>query len=62
MGKSSWSKKKASRLQKKGKTLTLCSNLQLAVGDDVVVDEDVDEWEPKLLITDPCDSVTVSDF
>ncbi len=28
---------------KKGKTLTLCSNLEIAVGDDVVVDEDVDE-------------------
>jgi hypothetical protein len=28
---------------KKGKTLTLCSNLELAVRDDVVVDEDVDE-------------------
>ncbi len=28
---------------KKGKTLTLCSNLELAVGDDDVVDEDVDE-------------------
>ncbi len=32
------------------------------MGDDVVVNEDVDEWEPKLLITDPCDSVTVSEF
>ncbi len=29
--------------EKKGKTLTLCSNLELAGGDDVVVDEDVDE-------------------
>jgi hypothetical protein len=29
---------------------------------DVVVDEDVDEWEPKQLITGPCDSMTVSDF
>jgi hypothetical protein len=27
----------------KGKTLTLCSNLELAVGDGFVVDEDVDE-------------------
>jgi hypothetical protein len=35
--------KKAPRFTKKGKTLTLCSNLELAVGDDVVVDEDVDE-------------------
>jgi hypothetical protein len=34
--------KKAPRFTKKGKTLTLCSNLELAVGDDVVVDEDVD--------------------
>ncbi len=34
-------------------------NLQ---GGDVVVDEDVDDWEPKLLITGPCDSLTVSDF
>ncbi len=32
------------------------------MGDDVVVDVDVDELEPKLLITDPCDSVTVSKF
>jgi hypothetical protein len=31
------------RFTKKGKTLTLCSNLELAVGDDVLVDEDVDE-------------------
>ncbi len=29
--------------KKKGKTLTLCSNLELAVGDDVVVYVDVDE-------------------
>jgi hypothetical protein len=28
---------------KRKKTLTLCSNLEIAVGDDVVVDEDVDE-------------------
>jgi hypothetical protein len=48
--------------EKKGETLTLCSNLELAVGDDVGVDVDVDEWEPKLLITDPCDSMTVSTF
>jgi hypothetical protein len=27
----------------KGKTLTLCSNLEIADGFDVVVDEDVDE-------------------
>jgi hypothetical protein len=36
-------KKKALNLQEKEKTLTLCSNLELAVGDDVVVDVDVDE-------------------
>jgi hypothetical protein len=47
---------------KKGKTLTLCSNLELAVGDDDVVDEDVDEWEPQWLVTELCDSVTVSAF
>jgi hypothetical protein len=34
---------KALNYEKKGKTLTLCSNLELAVGDDVVVDVDVDE-------------------
>jgi hypothetical protein len=49
--------------EKKGKTLTLWSNLELAVGDDVVVDDiDVDDREPKLLITDPCNSMTVSNF
>ncbi len=47
---------------KKEKTLTLCSNLELAVGDDVVIDEDVDELEPQWLVTELCDSVTVSDF
>ncbi len=35
--------KKAPRFTKKGKTLALCSNLEIAVGDVVVVDEDVDE-------------------
>jgi hypothetical protein len=35
--------KKAPKFMIKGKTLTLCSNLELAVGDDVVVNEDVDE-------------------
>jgi hypothetical protein len=40
MGKSKWSKKKLYVYEKKGKTLTLCSNLELAGG---VVDEDVDE-------------------
>ncbi len=48
-------------LWEKRKTLTLCSNLELA-GGDVVVDVDEDEWEPRLLITDLCDSVTVSKF
>ncbi len=43
MGKSNWSRKKLCIYKKKGKTLTLCSNLELAVGDDVVVDVDVDE-------------------
>jgi hypothetical protein len=41
MGKSN-SQGKAVNLREKGKTLTLCSNLELAVGDDVVVDVDVD--------------------
>jgi hypothetical protein len=35
--------KESIKVCEKGKTLTLCSNLELAVGDDVVVDEDVDE-------------------
>jgi hypothetical protein len=35
--------KESTKVYEKGKTLTLCSNLELAVGDDVVVDEDVDE-------------------
>jgi hypothetical protein len=35
--------KESTKVYKKGKTLTLCSNLELAVGDGVVVDEDVDE-------------------
>ncbi len=61
MGKSNW-QGKALNLREKGKTLTLCSNLELAVEDDVVIDVDVDEWEPRLLITDPCDSVTVSKY
>ncbi len=42
MGKSS-QPKKSFTFTKKGKTITLCSNLELAVGDDVVVDEDADE-------------------
>jgi hypothetical protein len=36
-------KGKSFNFTKKGKTLTLCSILEPAVGDDVVVDEDVDE-------------------
>ncbi len=35
--------KESLKFRKKGKTLTLCSNLELAVGYDVVVDVDVDE-------------------
>jgi hypothetical protein len=35
--------KKAPRFKKKGKTLTLCSNLEIAEGGDVVIDEDADE-------------------
>jgi hypothetical protein len=35
--------KKAPRIRKKVKTLTLCSNLEIAEGGDVVVEEDVDE-------------------
>jgi hypothetical protein len=35
--------KKAPRFMKKGKTLTVCSNLEIADGVDVVVNEDVDE-------------------
>ncbi len=42
MGKGS-PQKKAPRFTKKGKTLTLCSILEIAVGGDFVVDEDVDE-------------------
>jgi hypothetical protein len=43
MGKKQMVKEKLYVYEKKGKTLTLCSNLELAGGDDVVVDEDVDE-------------------
>jgi hypothetical protein len=35
--------KKSTTVEKKGKTLTLCSNLEIAESGDVVVDEDVDE-------------------
>jgi hypothetical protein len=42
-----WAKRQpakgSTKVYKKRKTLTLCSNLELAVGDGVVVDEDVDE-------------------
>ncbi len=36
-------RKKLQVYEEKGKTLTLCSNLELAVGDDVIVDVNVDE-------------------
>jgi hypothetical protein len=42
MGKRQPAKESTKVYKKKGKTLTLCSNLELAVGDDVL-DEDVDE-------------------
>ncbi len=42
MGKMQMVKEKPCIYEKRGKTLTLCSNLELAGGDDVVVDEDVD--------------------
>jgi hypothetical protein len=35
--------KKSTTIEKNGKTLTLCSNLEIAEGEDVVIDEDVDE-------------------
>ncbi len=35
--------KKSTTVEKKGKTLTLCSNLEIAKGGEVVVNEDVDE-------------------
>jgi hypothetical protein len=35
--------KESLTFMKKGKMLTLCSNLEIAVGHGVVVDEDVDE-------------------
>jgi hypothetical protein len=41
MGKSNSQGKALNLREEKGKTLTLCSNLELA-GGDVVVDEDVD--------------------
>jgi hypothetical protein len=42
MGKSK-QPKESFKFMKKGKTLTLCSNPELAVEDDVVLDIDVDE-------------------
>ena len=41
---------------------TLSSNLEVAEGEDVLVNEDVDEWEPEWPVTGPCESLTVSDF
>jgi hypothetical protein len=35
--------KKSTMVEKKEKMLTQCSNLEIAEGGDVVVDEDVDE-------------------
>jgi hypothetical protein len=40
---------------------TLGSKFAVAEGGGVDVDEDVDEWEPGVLITSPCDSVMVSE-
>ncbi len=51
--------KKAQPL-KKGKTLTLCSNLKVAEGWDVGGDEVADESEPEEPISSPCDSMMVS--
>ncbi len=62
MGKGQPAKESTTVYEKKGKMLTLCSNLEISDGVDVIVDEDVDEWEPELLITSSCDSVTVSEF
>jgi hypothetical protein len=42
MGKSNCQGKALNLREKKGKTLTLCSNLELAVGVNVVIDVDVD--------------------
>jgi hypothetical protein len=46
---------------KKGKTLILGSKLAVAEGGGVNGDEVVDEVEPSMPITSPCDSVTVSE-
>ncbi len=61
MGKSNWSKESFTFTRKKERRLLYAPILNLQ-GGDVVVDEDVDEWEPKQLITGLCDSMTVSDF
>jgi hypothetical protein len=46
---------------KKGKTLTLGSKLAIAEGGGVDVDKGVDEWEPGMQTTSPCDSIMVSE-
>jgi hypothetical protein len=43
MGKRQPAEESTTVYEKKGKTLPLCSNLEIADGVDVVVDEDVDE-------------------
>ncbi len=48
--KHSWAKgspPKKATIEKKRKTLTLCSNLEVAEGGDVGVDEVSEEWEPE---------------
>jgi hypothetical protein len=47
---------------KKWKTLTLCSSLEVAEGSDVGGDEVDDDWKPEEPITNPCDSITVSNL
>jgi hypothetical protein len=60
MGKKQLVKEKLCIYEKKERRLLYAPILNCR--GDVVVDEGVDEWEPKQLITGPCDSVTVSDF
>ncbi len=48
-------------IDKKGNTLTLCSNLENAEGCNVGGDEVSDEREPEEPITSPYDSVTLSE-
>jgi hypothetical protein len=43
MGKGQPAKESTTVYEKKGKMLTLCSNLEISDGVDVIVDEDVDE-------------------